>query len=457
MTAPDRSSLTEAPPANPISPGEFKTLMDGLTPTPGPDVAVAVAVSGGADSMALVRLADAWAQSRGSRAVALTVNHGLRPGADAETAQVSRWMAKNHIAHEILRWQGAKPKTGIQAAAREARYALLCGWCRDHNIPTLLLAHHQGDQAETVLMRLNRGSGADGLAAMASNVERGGIQIVRPLLAVPKARLQATCAALNQKWIEDPSNRDPRYGRTHARNRLAALAKAGLDPAALADAAREFGVARAARDGAVGKLLTAAATEFPEGYIVVNVRALADAPQAVAMAALSRILCRVSGAMYGPRTTRLTALHRAVASGLDRARTLHRCLLDPQGTSELLICRESRNLPSAPLPAGSDFLWDRRFQVTLDAHTMVASPRIGPLGAAGWRQIRPENGRNLAPAVRKTLPVLWQGDRVVSGPILGLEAPDAGFSTRFSSVQALLPIPFAVVSRAEIPIFTKVN
>ena len=311
---------------SPVSPEEFDGLMAALNSVPSPDLAVAVsggpdvavAVSGGPDSLALVHLVKVWARDHGGRVMALTVDHRLRPQAAAEALRVGRWMRALEIPHRTLVWRGPKPQTGIQAAAREARYALLCGWCRDHGVRTLLVAHHRDDQAETFLMRLDRGSGPDGLAAMASQIIRDGVTIIRPLLAIPKSRLEATCRALGQDWIDDPSNRDPRFGRTHARAGLAALAAAGLDGEAIAAATRAFGRSRAARERAVSGLLDAAATEHSTGYIRLNWQILAAALAEVGSRALSRILCRVGGGHHGPRTGALSALYRAVAGGLVR-------------------------------------------------------------------------------------------------------------------------------------------
>ncbi|MBM4438672.1 MAG: tRNA lysidine(34) synthetase TilS, partial [Actinobacteria bacterium] len=131
-----------------------------------PGTRVAVAVSGGADSLALTLLADEWARRTGRSIAALTVDHGLRPDSAAEASQVGAWLAAARIRHEVLRWEGQKPRSGIHAAAREARYRMLTSWCRENDVRDLLLAHHRDDQSETFLMRLARGSGPDGLAAM---------------------------------------------------------------------------------------------------------------------------------------------------------------------------------------------------------------------------------------------------------------------------------------------------
>ncbi|WP_119423020.1 tRNA lysidine(34) synthetase TilS, partial [Desertibaculum subflavum] len=195
---------------------------------------LAVAVSGGADSLALVLLAQGWTAAQGGRLLALTVDHGLRPEAAREALQVKRWLAARGVAHRTLRWRGPKPKANLAAAAREARYALLFAACRRARFRALAVAHHREDQAETFLLRLGRGSGVDGLAAMAPVSERDGIALLRPLLDMPRDRLRAALAAAGQDWIEDPGNADPARARTAVRALLPALAAAGLPPVRIA-------------------------------------------------------------------------------------------------------------------------------------------------------------------------------------------------------------------------------
>ena len=150
---------------------------------------VAVAVSGGSDSLALCLLADRWTRARGGTVFGLTVDHRLRLASGAEAAQVRRWLAARAISHRTLRWTGTRPVSRIQEAARAARLALLVGWCRRAHVLHLLLGHQREDQAETVLQRLVRGSGIDGLAAMAPvrlaiESDGGGVRMLRPLLPV---------------------------------------------------------------------------------------------------------------------------------------------------------------------------------------------------------------------------------------------------------------------------------
>lgn len=161
---------------------------------------LAVAVSGGADSIALALLMGQICDIE-----AVTVDHGLRAEAADEARFVGEVMARHNIAHTILHWQGEKPSSGIQAAARTARYKLIQDWCTAKNISNLVLAHHLDDQAETFLMRLSRGSGVYGLAAMAEVStlmgSLGSIHMLRPLLHVSKDRLISTLTSMGKSVV----------------------------------------------------------------------------------------------------------------------------------------------------------------------------------------------------------------------------------------------------------------
>jgi len=305
---------------------------------------IAVAVSGGADSMALVLLAARWAARRGGSVMALSVDHGLRPEAKAEVRRVKRWLAARGIAQRILRWRGAKPKANLQAEARAARYRLLEDWCRKAGVLHLLVAHQREDQAETFLLRLARGSGVEGLAAMAPLGERAGLRLLRPLLALSRARLRATLAACKQDWIEDPSNEDDKHARVRLRALLPALERVGLEPARLAATARRLGRAREALEGETARLLAAAVELSPAGYALLDPALLAAAAEEIGLRALARIIQTLGGGGYAPRLERLARLYRAIVEqGLPAPRTLGGCrILQAPGRlrGRLLVCRE---------------------------------------------------------------------------------------------------------------------
>ena len=210
--------------------------------------ALVLAVSGGPDSVALMWLMARWrrAMARGPSLVAVTVDHGLRQVSAREARDVKRLAQSLGLVHHTLRWRGVKPKTGLPAAARAARYRLLAKAAQDHGASHILTAHTSDDQAETLLMRLLRGSGIAGLAAMARQSPRHGVVLARPLLQVPKARLVATLKRAKIAYADDPSNRDPHFTRPRLRALMPQLAAEGGDAKNLARLAARLARANAA-------------------------------------------------------------------------------------------------------------------------------------------------------------------------------------------------------------------
>jgi tRNA(Ile)-lysidine synthase len=200
-------------------PNALSGLFDGLTGLP----RVAVAVSGGSDSMALLHLVAQWSCSlRGPKELfALTVDHGLRSGSDVEAEQVGRWCAALRVPHFTLPWLGEKPKTGIQAKARKARYDLLAQWCRKNAVPILMTGHTADDQAETVYMRQQRTSSLKSLAGIWPDNEWLGVRLLRPLLTTRREALQNYLKDLGEAWLNDPSNDNPEFERVRVRRALA--------------------------------------------------------------------------------------------------------------------------------------------------------------------------------------------------------------------------------------------
>ena len=210
--------------------------------------ALVLAVSGGPDSVALMWLAARWrrAFAHGPDLIAVTVDHGLRAESAREATEVKRLAATLGLQHRTLRWTGAKPGTGLPAAARAARYRLLAKAAQDHGASHILTAHTRDDQAETLLMRMLRGSGIAGLAAMARQTRREGVVLARPFLDVSKARLIVTLGKANIAFADDPTNRDTFFTRPRLRALMPALAAEGGDARNLARLASRLARANAA-------------------------------------------------------------------------------------------------------------------------------------------------------------------------------------------------------------------
>ncbi len=455
--------------APPLDGARFATLMAALEPF-GPAPRLAVGVSGGPDSLALVLLAADWAGARGGRVTALTVDHGLRPDAAVEARRVAGWMAAAGVDHQTLTIAAPVPASGVQAWARARRLDALEAACRRLGVIDLLLAHHCDDQAETVLLRLGRGSGPDGLAAMAPESWRSGVRLLRPLLAVPATATRACGAAPPTPWIEDPSNADPAYQRVRLRRLAPALEGAGLAAAGLALTAARAAEARAERADRIAARLVMAVTLHPAGFATVSASPLLAPPDSEARAALGRLLACLGGLSRPPTEAALARLLARLRAGDPRGASLGRCRWlarppDPDG-ARWLVCRERRHLP-APLglealaaqPAQPARRWDGRFLYSLPA----------PIGSAGpWRgwTLAPL-GRAQAPApgvlalasvpapARVSLPVLFGPDGGVYVPNgLGYTegSPGApGLMARFAPCSALTEGRARLASDARTP------
>lgn len=270
--------------------------------------AVALAVSGGPDSLALLLLASADGPIR-----AVTVDHGLRPESRAEAEHVAAICAARGVPHDILTL--SLPPGAGQAEARAARYAALGEWCVAHGLTSLATAHHADDQAETLLMRLARGAGLAGLAGIrAGRPLCPGVTLVRPLLGYRKAELEAIVAAAGLAPVRDPSNTNPRYDRTAVRALLAGTDF--FDSARLARSAAHLAEAEAALEWTVDRLEAERVGEGP------NLDPTGLPPELLRRLLL-RIFARFGEAPRGPELARLTTtLHQGRAATLGAVKAM---------------------------------------------------------------------------------------------------------------------------------------
>ncbi len=280
----------------PVDGGLFARLMASFDPFErAPELAIAV--SGGRDSLCLALLAHEWAAARRGTVVALIVDHGLRAESAGEASATVRSLNCHGIEAVVLQWRGPKPLSGLQQAAREARYRLLREACRGRGILHLLVGHHAGDQAETIAMRAARRSGPDGLSGMAAMIEMEEVRLLRPLLAVPRARLTATLLERGVAWIDDPSNADPRFERARLRRE------------GVADL-RSDGSARAGEEARVADAAVAVLEVEQSGALALDRSGFGRLPLERRRRLLSRLVQGVVGGDHPPRRDRLD---RAVA------------------------------------------------------------------------------------------------------------------------------------------------
>jgi tRNA(Ile)-lysidine synthase len=303
----------------------------------------AVAVSGGGDSLALMHLLSAFARQRGlASPVVLTVDHGLRQSSAKDARKVVAWAKQAGLSAQLLTWRGKKPKSGIEAAAREARYRLMGAWLVKNKITTLFVGHSQDDQAETFLLRLARGSGLDGLAGMRARAPWplpgfAELSLARPLLNLSRDQLRGHLKTLRLPWLEDPMNEDAAFDRVKIRNVRAALTEAGVSPARIAAAASHLARARESLEIVTQAVLARAARKWESGRggILLDPDALAAAPREVGLRALASVLMAVGGQGYRPRFESLERLFDRIAGGgLTGGVTLHGCQIRPIGRAK---------------------------------------------------------------------------------------------------------------------------
>ena len=288
-----------------------------------------VAVSGGSDSMALLDLMIWQGREKGFEVVAVSVDHGIRAEAKDECAFVASICKKRDIAHSILEWKGWDGTGNLQAKARKARYQLILEWALRNGVDCIALGHTRDDQAETVLMRLARSSGVDGLAGMPDHFDRDALHFVRPLLNTTRQELRDYLQHQKLTWCEDPTNEDDSYERVRMRKAMPALAELGIDAEALARVAWHASLAKWALDhyllvevrenGLViedhGDLILPERTPTPEN----------DAPSEIHRRALNKAIQWMSGAAYPPRASALLNMSAAMTSADDH--TLGGCLV----------------------------------------------------------------------------------------------------------------------------------
>lgn len=336
----------------------------------------------------------------------------------------------------ILTWSGEKPSANLQAAAREARYALLTDWARERALPAIATGHTRDDVAETLLLRLARGSGVDGLAMMAASApldER--CMLIRPLLGVDRAALRATCRAAGLDWIDDPTNDDPRFDRVKARRALEALAPLGLTRARLAATADRMSAARRVLERAAFDRFAASGALDALWGAAISRRALMDDPDEIGLRVLRDMLRAVSGAAYPPRLESLQGLLSAALGSTPLApRSLHGCLIAAENGWVRVVREPSACASARRAEPGGALEWDGRWRVA--AATSETGPlELGPLGAADGPSTRAPRrapppfdrvgrldppARAASPALRRAVAEGAAADRLLSAPALGL-------------------------------------
>ncbi len=381
---------------------------------------MALAVSGGSDSVAMLRLARDWALTHhpGLQVSVLTVDHALRDGSAEEARQVAEWAAALGFAHHMLRWDhGERPVAGIQAKARVARYDLMTDWCRERGAGVLLTAHTLDDQAETVMMRLARTASPESLAGIWAEAIWKDVPVLRPLLGSRREALRDYLRGLGQAWIEDPSNLDTRFERVRVRKdlagrpdgtplseRLAALAEASARTVREQSSAAEAWLAQWLTENGAG------VCEFP----LPPFQALSEPLQ---MRILARIIDHYGGGQAAPEPEELRRLARWAAEGGGAQRRTLGGAVAGRRRGAIWVTREAGRIPASPalVPDCGKLLWDKRFLVEARPGSVIEAALGRPLSLPGRV---PVHARRAYPVVSQPPGVAAEA-RIVFQPLLG--------------------------------------
>ncbi len=400
-----------------LSADEADTLFSRLIPFSN----LALAVSGGSDSLCLLVLFSEWRQRNrwdGSVEI-LVVDHGLRPESAAEAQFVRDAAGRHGLEARMLLWEGIKPVSNMQDEARRARYRLMAERVAETGAQALVLGHHMDDQAETFLDRLTRGSGVSGLSAMAIDEPDGpeGLRLLRPFLGVRKTRLEASLCERGLDWCRDPSNDSAKYKRSRLRRIMALLEAEGLTAERLSETAGRMRRSRAALDTVVHDIASRHLEHHISGPARMNRGFYRDLPEDLRLRLLKEMVLGVTGRRPEPRLRQLETLDAFLLSGQDGRQTL--CGATFEAGKALLWCwREAGRTPPETLDGvtGSG-VWDRRYRYAVPGADADAACReglrLGPLMHAPitpkdiiWPQGWPKSAFECSP-------VVWDGQGAV--------------------------------------------
>ncbi len=374
--------------------------------------ALAVACSGGADSLCLTLELHEWCKQRNIQCIALHVNHNIRSEAAREAEQLREWLKQYDIDCNLFKVEkNLREEGNLQQAARDARYGLMTDWCRENKVRHLCLAHHADDQAETFLMRMARGSGVDGLSAMKPVTARSGITLLRPYLYTTKKELMERLKQKSQCWIEDPSNKNTSFTRVVMRDVLPVLEEASITSRHIVNICSHLARAsdclqNVAKDWAIMQQVWKGGV-----YATIPKDSFSDTHKEIALRVVADCLRYFNSEEL--RFKHLEPLVDAMQCSDFKKTTLHHCIIQPYH-DDILIYREEERLQNA-VPMQKKTLWDGYVCIT---KTMQEEFRCGALGAEGFAQLKAQKHPlpTLPAALLHTLPAIWHLEQLYAVP-----------------------------------------
>jgi tRNA(Ile)-lysidine synthase len=409
---------------------EFNQLFEKLGPYE-ESPKLAVAVSGGSDSLALTLSLHQWVKSKNGSLYALTIDHQLRSQSAEESLVVHNWLKSHNIHHTIIKAH-ILSKNNLASEARQERYKLLTEWCQDNNILHLFVAHTLDDQAENFVIRASRGSGLDGLSHIKYISYKNKVRVLRPFLQISKASLQKFLLSQNHHWIEDPTNVDQDYLRVRARNFLNSnyIEEASLMKTRLKNAALHIYEVNQVIYNLVYKFFTSNVKFFPEGYIRVQYNSFLALEKPVALKILAKALIAIGGLEYTPRLQTLYNIYESLSNITSSGpNTFCHCqILKEFKNNAFYIISESRPFPLSV--QNKQFTWRNKLLIQLTDRLLKAYSNklfINTLKQGDKEILKIASNhfviKKLPKSILFSIPALYLEDQVIAIPHLDYYRP----------------------------------
>ncbi len=387
----------------------LKEIEDQLLPRP--PQKLGVAVSGGGDSVALLFLLAAFAKQHPIELHVISVDHGLRAGSKDEVRFVTDVCGQLGVEHHVEYWGGWDGGGNLQDRAREARISLIGDWAVGNEIATVALGHTANDQAETLLMRLARGAGVDGLSAMAPRRVRHGVTWVRPMLGIERRSLRDYLRSIDVPWIEDPSNEDRSFERVRMRDALKLLEPLGFSIAGLTEVAQHMNKAREALDWQTF-LAARDVAQVTCGTVLFDKHRYRTLPEEIGRRLLLRAVGWISQNPYPPRRKAVAQAQDALREG--RTTTLDGCQIQRDG-DRMWVFREFNAVKDEAADIGD--LWDDRWY--LDGPEDAPEFQVRALGSDGLAQVPDWRDSGFPRAALLSMPAVWKDGDLIAAPVFG--------------------------------------
>lgn len=375
---------------------------------------IGVAVSGGGDSVALLRAISEWNTNKHHKIYVATVHHNLRPEAQAEADFVAKLCGSLDIPHQTLYWEDWNGTGNLQNAARNARRALLRQWSQTLGLSGVALGHTKDDQVETFLMHLARGSGVDGLAAM-QPVSGCNPVWLRPFLRISRKKLRRYLVELGQSWMEDPTNNNEKFDRIKIRKALPILSDLGLTLDRIVQTAEHMQNAKTALECSAQRAAKLYCVPDKYGTVKIDLAKLQAEPKDIQYRLMCYAISWVSGALYRPRFSALKRTFEALKCG--HPQTLGGCYMKPIPLDHLIVMREQAAMIPVPLESG---IFDHRWEVTSSVRYKGAT--ITPLGEEGLTHIKNWRDLSVSRDVLLQMPAVWQNNTIIAAPLIDFGA-----------------------------------